>query len=118
MKASVLGDRTLFVFVAPPSMEELERRLRGRGTETEDKILKRLHNAKAEMDKSKVCKHTCPGCSPAALACTTMYVGVCICVTCDSKGIECSTFTAVMLGNWEWLQYSWLHCMVPSLELH
>ena len=39
-----------FVFISPPSMEELEKRLRGRGTETEDKILKRLAGAQAEMD--------------------------------------------------------------------
>ena len=39
-----------FIFVAPPSFEELERRLRGRGTETEDKIQTRLKNAKGEMD--------------------------------------------------------------------
>ena len=39
-----------YVFISPPSFEELERRLRGRGTETEDKILKRLKNAKGELD--------------------------------------------------------------------
>lgn len=39
-----------YVFVSPPSFEELEKRLRGRGTETEDKIAKRLANAKGEMD--------------------------------------------------------------------
>lgn len=38
-----------YVFVAPPSFEELERRLRGRGTETEDKIQTRLKNAKGEL---------------------------------------------------------------------
>eukprot|EP00291_Cryptomonas_curvata_P017685 CAMPEP_0172170112 /NCGR_PEP_ID=MMETSP1050-20130122/11083_1 /TAXON_ID=233186 /ORGANISM="Cryptomonas curvata, Strain CCAP979/52" /LENGTH=190 /DNA_ID=CAMNT_0012841251 /DNA_START=35 /DNA_END=604 /DNA_ORIENTATION=- len=38
-----------FVFISPPSFEELERRLRGRGTETEDKIVKRLAGAKAEL---------------------------------------------------------------------
>ena len=27
-----------FVFISPPSMAELERRLRGRGTETEEKV--------------------------------------------------------------------------------
>ena len=37
------------IFVLPPSFEELERRLRGRGTETEDKILKRLETAKGEL---------------------------------------------------------------------
>ena len=37
-----------YVFIAPPSMEALEARLRGRGTETEDKIEIRLQNAIAE----------------------------------------------------------------------
>lgn len=44
---------TRFVFINPPSMEELERRLRGRGTETEEKVLKRLANAKGEVEFSK-----------------------------------------------------------------
>lgn len=39
----------VFVFVIPPSMEELENRLRGRGTETDDVIAKRLQRAKAEF---------------------------------------------------------------------
>ena len=38
-----------FVFIAPPSLEELEDRLRGRKTETEDKIQVRLENARGEM---------------------------------------------------------------------
>ena len=37
------------IFVLPPSFEELERRLRGRGTETEDKIQKRLETARGEL---------------------------------------------------------------------
>ncbi len=37
------------IFVLPPSFEELERRLRGRGTETEEKINKRLETAKGEL---------------------------------------------------------------------
>jgi len=37
------------VFLAPPSLEELERRLRGRGTETEEKIRQRLKTAEYEM---------------------------------------------------------------------
>mmetsp|Transcript_5254 Transcript_5254/g.10256 ORF Transcript_5254/g.10256 Transcript_5254/m.10256 type:complete len:197 (+) Transcript_5254:58-648(+) len=40
----------IYVFVAPPSMEELEKRLRGRGTESEEAVLKRLGNAKEELD--------------------------------------------------------------------
>jgi len=38
------------IFILPPSFEELESRLRGRGTETEEKIQKRLAAAKREMD--------------------------------------------------------------------
>ena len=37
------------VFILPPSFEELEHRLRGRGTETPEKIERRLAAAKAEM---------------------------------------------------------------------
>ncbi|MBO4620218.1 MAG: guanylate kinase [Victivallales bacterium] len=37
------------VFIAPPSLTELERRLRGRGTETEESIQKRLRNARTEL---------------------------------------------------------------------
>ena len=39
-----------FVFVSPPSLEILEKRLRGRGTETEEVVLRRLANAKGEID--------------------------------------------------------------------
>lgn len=42
------------IFILPPSVEELERRLRDRGTETEDAILKRLSQAKVEMDHAKM----------------------------------------------------------------
>ena len=37
------------VFLCPPSLKELERRLRGRGTETEETILRRLKTAEYEM---------------------------------------------------------------------
>jgi len=40
------------IFVAPPDMEELERRLRQRGTEDEQTITKRLANAAEEMAQS------------------------------------------------------------------
>ncbi|PYI04829.1 guanylate kinase [Aspergillus sclerotiicarbonarius CBS 121057] len=42
-----------FLFLAPPSVEELERRLRGRGTETEESLMKRLTQAKNELEFSK-----------------------------------------------------------------
>ena len=37
------------VFVVPPTREEIERRLRGRGTEDEDTIRRRLDEAEAEL---------------------------------------------------------------------
>lgn len=37
------------LFIAPPSLPELERRLRGRGTDSEETILLRLKNARMEM---------------------------------------------------------------------
>ena len=39
----------LFVFLAPPSWEELERRLRGRGTEDAEVIRRRLDTARIEL---------------------------------------------------------------------
>jgi guanylate kinase len=41
------------IFISPPSMEELEIRLRGRGTDEEKMILKRLANAAGEMEYAK-----------------------------------------------------------------
>lgn len=40
----------IVVFIAPPSLEELEKRLRGRGTESEEQIQVRSAQAKVEMD--------------------------------------------------------------------
>jgi guanylate kinase len=40
----------LHVFIAPPDIAELEKRLRGRGTEDEDTVVKRLKNAVVEMN--------------------------------------------------------------------
>ena len=37
------------IFICPPSLEELERRLRARGTETEESIQRRLARAKEEL---------------------------------------------------------------------
>ena len=41
----------VLVFIMPPSMEELERRLRGRGDTPEDQIAMRLERAVWEMDQ-------------------------------------------------------------------
>jgi guanylate kinase len=40
------------LFILPPSIDELENRIRGRGTESEEAILKRLDRAKAEIDSA------------------------------------------------------------------
>lgn len=39
----------LLVFVMPPSIEELERRLRARNTEQEEALIKRLETARKEI---------------------------------------------------------------------
>ena len=41
--------KPIYIFIAPPSMESLENRLRGRGSEKEEDIKMRLENALAEM---------------------------------------------------------------------
>ena len=41
---------SLLIFITPPSATELERRLKGRGTETDDVIAKRLKRAFEESD--------------------------------------------------------------------
>jgi guanylate kinase len=37
------------IFLAPPSVEELEKRIRGRGTEAEEAIQRRLKRAQEEL---------------------------------------------------------------------
>ena len=39
------------IFIEPPSIGELERRLRGRGTESEDVIVKRMQTAHLELSQ-------------------------------------------------------------------
>ena len=39
----------LFIFLLPPSLAELEQRIRGRGSETEETLARRLGNAKKEI---------------------------------------------------------------------
>lgn len=53
VQAGPHGHSALFIFVMPPSMEELEKRLRGRGTEAEEKIQRRLANARMEVEAAK-----------------------------------------------------------------
>lgn len=55
VKASDIDAR--YVFIEPPSLEELERRLRGRGTEQEDSIRERLARATLELEFAKTGVH-------------------------------------------------------------
>ncbi len=47
VKAKMPG--AIMIFIAPPSLSELERRLRGRGTDSESRIQKRLARAREEI---------------------------------------------------------------------
>tara|TARA_R110001592_G_C13192255_1_gene753034 strand:- start:20477 stop:21055 length:579 start_codon:yes stop_codon:yes gene_type:complete len=49
---SLYGDKALAIFVMPPSEDELARRLRGRNTDSEDKIRQRLAKARKEIGRS------------------------------------------------------------------
>ncbi len=46
------------IFITPPNLDELEKRLRGRKTESEEAIEKRLDAVKTEMAQKKYFKHT------------------------------------------------------------
>ncbi|KAL8763790.1 MAG: hypothetical protein Q9184_000492 [Pyrenodesmia sp. 2 TL-2023] len=51
VKKSDLNAR--FLFLSPPSIEVLEQRLRGRGTDDEESVRKRLQQAEKELEYSK-----------------------------------------------------------------
>ena len=48
----VYPEQCLTVFISPPNLEILEKRLRKRGTDTEETILKRLERAQNEMNEA------------------------------------------------------------------
>ena len=47
-----LSENLITVFIAPPSIEELRSRLRGRGTESEDEIERRMKTAENELQQA------------------------------------------------------------------
>ena len=51
-------ENAVLIFILPPSLDELEKRLRGRGTESEEAIQKRLNTVKSEMINSKKFDYT------------------------------------------------------------
>ena len=46
-------DNGVFIFLAPPSLKELKKRIVGRGTETDEDIKIRMNNAKKELQHIK-----------------------------------------------------------------
>ena len=49
----IMADKALSIFIQPPSMEELERRLTTRNTDSLEKINMRLAKAKQEIEQAK-----------------------------------------------------------------
>ena len=49
IRNSVLGMHTLSIFILPPSIAELERRLRGRGQDSDEVILGRMKKSRDEI---------------------------------------------------------------------
>jgi guanylate kinase len=55
----VLPEENLFsFFLLPPSMEELEQRIRGRSALPEEEVIRRMNSAKVEIENAKDC-HIC-----------------------------------------------------------
>lgn len=48
---------SVLIFISPPSIEELERRLKNRGTESDEEIQKRLSIAREELEHSSNFDH-------------------------------------------------------------
>ena len=53
----IFGDDACSIFIMPPSIGELERRLVGRGTDSPEVIAKRLAKAEFEISKSTEFDH-------------------------------------------------------------
>ena len=54
MQISAKRPEVIRIFIAPPSWEELERRLTGRGTDSPEKIRQRLQRAREDADAARV----------------------------------------------------------------
>ena len=53
----IFGDEAQTIFIAPPSIDVLEQRLRGRGTEKEETIQVRIKNAREELKRQNDYDH-------------------------------------------------------------
>ena len=58
LKVKAKMPEATLIFILPPSFEELEARLRGRHTETEEAIQRRLNSTKQELENSKYFDYT------------------------------------------------------------
>ncbi|NBB78515.1 MAG: guanylate kinase [Verrucomicrobia bacterium] len=61
-----LKGRVTTVFIKPPTLAELESRLRGRGTDADDEIQRRLKVARSEIEHSECYDHTILSATPEA----------------------------------------------------
>ena len=57
MQVMKLEPCALTVFIVPPDMAELEKRLRGRGTDSEEKLAARLERARGELEEKVYYEH-------------------------------------------------------------
>jgi guanylate kinase len=55
---SLLEGRVVSVFIMPTTLEELERRLKGRGTDSDEEIARRMQVAIEEIEHSSLYDHT------------------------------------------------------------
>ena len=53
----IFGDKACSIFIMPPSIEELQKRLEGRGTDSADIIAKRVAKAEFEISKAPEFDH-------------------------------------------------------------
>ena len=54
---NIFGDKACSIFIMPPSIEELERRLVGRGTDAPEVIAKRVAKAGQEIERAPEFDH-------------------------------------------------------------
>jgi guanylate kinase len=57
LQVKALSPDSILIFIMPPSWEELERRLEGRGSETKAQVMTRLETAKREYELVDKYKH-------------------------------------------------------------
>ena len=54
---AAMGDEAVLIFIAPPDPETLRERLQGRGTDSEEAIVRRLETAKQELEAQQEFMH-------------------------------------------------------------